>query len=84
VLEERYDRDDFEYAHVFHCGDHEPFSLEIPRKTQGLATEDIVEHIPCGPSRKEVYASMDCVHRCMKKMGTLIQVQETPVESWIQ
>jgi hypothetical protein len=38
VLEERYDIEGFDYAHVLHCGDHEPFILESPLKAQGLAT----------------------------------------------
>jgi hypothetical protein len=53
------------------CGDHEPFLLEIPLKVKGLAMNEIVEHIPCGPSHKEVYASMDWVDRYMIDMGTL-------------
>ena len=49
----------FDYAHVLHGEDHEPFLLEIPLKAQGLAEEEIIEHILCGPSNKQVYASMD-------------------------
>jgi hypothetical protein len=71
VLEERYDAEGFDYALVFHCGDHELFLLESPLKAQGLAMEEIVEHIPCGPTRKEVYASMDWVDRYMTDMGML-------------
>jgi hypothetical protein len=71
VLEERYDAEGFDYALVLHWGDHEPFLLESPLKAQGLATEEIVEHIPCGPARKEVYASMDWVDRYMTNMGML-------------
>jgi hypothetical protein len=71
VLEERYDTEGFDYAPVLHCGDHEPFLLESPLKAQGLATEEIVEHIPCGPTHKEVYASMDWVDRYMTDMGML-------------
>jgi hypothetical protein len=61
----------FDHAPVLHCGDHEPLMLESPLKAQGLATEEIVEHIPCGPGRKEVYASMDWVDRYMTDMGML-------------
>jgi hypothetical protein len=71
VLEERYDTKGFDYAHVLHCGDHEPFLLESPLKAKGLATKEIVEHIPCGPTHKEVYASMDWVDMYMTDMGTL-------------
>jgi hypothetical protein len=49
VLEERYDAVGFDYAHVLHYGDHELFLLEGPLKAQDLATEERVEHIPCGP-----------------------------------
>jgi hypothetical protein len=71
VLEERYDEKGFDYAPILHCGDHEPFLLEIPLKAQGLAIEEIVEHIPCGLSHKELYASMDWVDKYMTNMGTL-------------
>jgi hypothetical protein len=61
VLEETYDTEGFDYAPIFHFGDHEIFFLEIPLKAQGLYMEDIVEHIPCRPNQKEVYTSMDWV-----------------------
>ena len=69
MLEERYDTKGFDY--VLHCGYHEPFLLESPLKAQGLAMEEIVEHIPYGSARKEVYASMDWVDRYMTYMGIL-------------
>jgi hypothetical protein len=71
MVEERYDTEVFDYALVFHYGDHEWSLLEIPLKAQCSATENIVEYIPCGPAYKEVYASMDWVDRYMKDMGTL-------------
>jgi hypothetical protein len=46
--------------------------LESPLKAQGLATKEIVEHISCGPSHKEVYASMDWVDKYMTYMGMLL------------
>jgi hypothetical protein len=54
VFEERFDTEDFECASVLHCRDHELFLL-----SQGLATEIVVEQIPCGPTNKEVYAPVD-------------------------
>jgi hypothetical protein len=33
VLEERYDIDGFDYAHVFHCEDHESFIFKRPLKS---------------------------------------------------
>jgi hypothetical protein len=71
VLEERYDAEGFDVAPVLHCGDHEPFLLESPLKAQRLVTKEITEHIPCGPTNKEVYASMDWVDRYMTDMDTL-------------
>jgi hypothetical protein len=71
VLEERFDANGFDHAHILHCGDHEPLLLEIPLKAQGLATEEIFERISCGPSHKEVYASMDWVDRYMTDMDML-------------
>jgi hypothetical protein len=38
VLEESHDSEGFDYAHVLHGEDHEPFLLESPLKAQGLAT----------------------------------------------
>jgi len=34
VLEERYDTEGFDHAHVLHCGDHETLTLESPLKSQ--------------------------------------------------
>jgi hypothetical protein len=65
VLEERYVIESFDYAPDLHSGDHELFLLKIPLKVQGLTMEEVVEHIPCGPTHKEVYASMDWVDRYM-------------------
>jgi hypothetical protein len=71
VLEEMFDADGFDHVPVLHCGNHDPLLLESPLKAQGLATKEIVEHISCGPCHKEVYASMDWVHRYMTDMGML-------------
>jgi hypothetical protein len=68
VLEERFYAEGFDHALSFHCGDHEPFLLEIPLKAQGLAMEEMVEHIPCGSTRKEVHTSMDWVDRYMTNL----------------
>jgi hypothetical protein len=46
--------------------DHEPFLLEST-----LEAQEIVEHLPCGPARKEAYVSMDWVDRYMTGMDTL-------------
>jgi hypothetical protein len=59
-LEERYDSYFFDYTHTFHHGDHEPPLLDGPLKDQDTAIDEIVEHIPCGPTYREVYASIDC------------------------
>jgi len=66
VLEERSDAEGFDHALIFHC---RPLMLESPLKSQGLAIEEIVKHITCGPTHKEVYASMDWVDRYMTYMG---------------
>jgi hypothetical protein len=49
VLEERFDTEGFDHAPVLHCRDHESFLV-----AQGLATKEVVEKIPCGPTNKEV------------------------------
>jgi hypothetical protein len=58
-LEERYDPEISDYTHSLHHGDHESPLLESPVKAQVIATDEIVEHIPCGPANREVYASAD-------------------------
>jgi hypothetical protein len=63
VLEERYETKGFDGALDLHCGNHESFLLDNPLKDQGLAMEEVVEHIPCGPTRKEIYAYMDWMDR---------------------
>jgi hypothetical protein len=46
--------------------DHEPFLLEST-----LDAQEIVEHLPCGPTHEEVYMSMDWMDRYMSSMDTL-------------
>jgi hypothetical protein len=46
--------------------DHEPFLLEST-----LEAQEIVEHLPCRPSHKEVYVSTDWVDRYMTGMDIL-------------
>jgi hypothetical protein len=71
VLEERFDAEGFDHAPILHCGDHEPLLLGSPLKDQGLTTKEIVEHIPCGPTHKEIYTHQDWVDKYMIDMGTL-------------
>lgn len=71
MFEERSNIESFDHAYVSHYGDHESPLLERPLKAQGLATEEIVEHISCGPCCKEIYASMDWVDKCMTDIGML-------------
>ena len=56
-FEVRYDLEISDYTHSLHHGDHEPPLMESPLKAQVVATNEIVEHIPCGPANMEVYAS---------------------------
>jgi hypothetical protein len=71
VLEERYGAEGFDYAPIFHCGDHESFLLKRSLKVQGLATKETCEPIPCGTTHKEVYVSMDGVDMYMTNMDML-------------
>jgi hypothetical protein len=41
----------FSHTPILHCRDHELFLL-----AQDLATKEVVEKIPCGPTDKEVLA----------------------------
>jgi hypothetical protein len=49
----------------WHCEDHEHFPLETTLEAQGLAMEEMVEYIPCGPGCKETYIYSDWVDRYM-------------------
>ena len=60
ALEERYDPEVFYFARILHYRDREPLLLESPSKAQIKATDGIVEHIPCGPAIREVYAPTYC------------------------
>jgi hypothetical protein len=53
-------------------GDHEPFLMEST-----LEAQEIVEHLPSGPARKEVYVSMDWVDTYMTGMDTLWDTDTT-------
>jgi hypothetical protein len=66
VLEESCNSESLDCTLSWHCGDHEPFLLEST-----LEAQEIVEHLPCGLAREEVYVSMDWVDRYMTGMDTL-------------
>jgi hypothetical protein len=53
------------------CHDHGPFLLESSLEVMTLAEEEIVEHIPCGLGREEIYPYLDWVDRYMTYMETL-------------
>jgi hypothetical protein len=57
-----------------HHGDHKPPLLESPLKAQVIAIDEIVEHIPCGPANREVYASTDCENGYVEDVDTSIWV----------
>ena len=59
ALAERSDPEVFDSAPILHYRDRELPLLESPLKAQVRATCDIVEHIPCGSTNKEVCASLD-------------------------
>ena len=60
VTEERYDTKDLDQV-----WDH-----ELPLCDSGLTMEEVVEHIPCGPTNKEVYPYRDWVDKYMTEMET--------------
>jgi len=43
-------------------------------KAQVIAIDEIVEHIPCGPTNMEVYASTDCWNGYIEDVDTSIWV----------
>ena len=58
-LEERYNSEISDCTHSLHHEDHEPPLLKSPLKAQVIAIDEIVQHIPCGPTNMEVYESTD-------------------------
>jgi hypothetical protein len=58
ILEESYDSERVDCALSFWCRDHEPFLLEST-----LEAQEMVEHLPWGPTHEGSYASMDWVDR---------------------
>jgi len=71
LLERSYDSESLDCA----LRDHEPFLLEST-----LEAQEIVEHLPFGPTRKEVYVSMDWVDRYMTGMDTLCNTDTTIID----
>ena len=65
VFEESLDTPSSNHALVFHYGDH-----KLPQWERGVATLEVVENIPCGPTIMGVYASINCVDRHMIYMET--------------
>ena len=59
-LDERYGLETSDYTHSLHLGDHEPLLLGSPLTTQIITVDGGVEHIPCGPAIREVYAPTFC------------------------
>jgi hypothetical protein len=54
VLEKNHNSKSLDCILNCHCRDHEPFLLEST-----LEAQEIVEHLPCGLAREEVYVSMN-------------------------
>jgi hypothetical protein len=71
-LEERCDSQTFYCTLSLHLGNHEPLLLEIPLKPQYITTYEIVEHIPYGLAKREVYASIDCGNGYITDVDTSI------------
>jgi hypothetical protein len=61
-----------DYTLSWQCGVHEPFLSEST-----LEAQEIVEHLPWGPTHKGVYASMDWVDSYMTGMDTLWDTDAT-------
>jgi len=59
-LDERYGLEISDYTHSLHLGDHEPLILGSPLTAQFITVDGGVEHIPCGPTIRDVYAHTYC------------------------
>jgi hypothetical protein len=55
----------------WNCEDRDHFPLEKTLEAQGLAMEEMVEYIPCGPGRKEIYIYSDWLDIYMTYMDTI-------------
>jgi hypothetical protein len=54
------DRYDPNISYFFYYGDQEPLLFESPLKAQIVIVDETVEHIPCGLTNRELYASKYC------------------------
>jgi hypothetical protein len=71
-LDERYGLETSDYTHSLHLGDHEPLLLGSPLTAQVITVDGGVEHIPCGPTIREVYAPTYCGNGYIEDVDTSI------------
>jgi hypothetical protein len=71
-LDERYVLETSDYTHSLHLGDHEPLLLGSPLTTQVIIVDMGVEHISCGPTIEEVYASTYCGDGYIENVDTSV------------
>ena len=55
-----------------HCGDHEPLILGSQLTTQVINVDGGVEHIPCRPTIRELYAPTYCGNWYIEDVDTLV------------
>jgi hypothetical protein len=67
-LDEIYVLETYDYTHSLHIGDHETLLLGIPLMAQVITVDGGVEHIPCGPTIREVCAPTYCGNGYIKDM----------------
>jgi hypothetical protein len=60
------------YTHSLHLGDHEPLLLGSPLTAQVITGNRGVDHIPCGPTIREVYAPTYCGNGYIEDVDTSI------------
>jgi len=71
-IDERFGLETYDITHSMHIGYHEPLLLGSPLTTQIIIVDGGVEHIPCGPAMREVYAPMDCRNEYIEDLETSI------------
>jgi len=63
---------DYDCTHSLHLGGHEPLLLRSPLTAQVITVDGGVEHIPCGPTIREVYAPTYCGNGYIEDVDTSV------------
>jgi hypothetical protein len=71
-LDEMYGLETHDYTHSLHLGDFKPLRLESPLMAPVITVDEGVEHIPCGPTIREVYVPTYCGNGYIENVDTSV------------